>query len=157
MSVRINAGGVSVKGEAASHLRRAAAKRGIMPGELMANILEAVLQDDIVDAVLDDWDDQNGNGGPRMSFSARTIINEVAAESGLSVKELRGKGKTARVVHPRWKAIYRLKTELDYSTTLIAQTIGMGCHTSVVHALRRYAEMIDKPSEFNHGKVWASN
>lgn len=45
---------IVLKGPLANHLTAAAQKRNVPPVELLADIIEAVLNDNLIDAVLDD-------------------------------------------------------------------------------------------------------
>jgi len=45
---------IKISGRAASHLVAAAEKRNVDPAELMADVISAVLNDGLIDAVIDD-------------------------------------------------------------------------------------------------------
>ena len=69
------------------------------------------------------------------------IIREVATEHGLRVCDVIGPRRMKRLVSARFKAIYRVANERpDLSLPAIAKIFGNRDHTSILHALRAYAD-----------------
>lgn len=74
-------------------------------------------------------------------FRAERIIRQVAEEFGLTVDELKSPERTRRVAYPRFKAMYRLKTETELSLPAIGRRLGGRDHTTVLHGVRKWAAM----------------
>ena len=76
----------------------------------------------------------------------REIVRQVADERGVTVEELKGRGRTPRVALARFEAIHRVRQvrkangQARYSTTLVGQYLNRD-HTSIVYAERRWAEI----------------
>jgi len=73
--------------------------------------------------------------------SAREILQEVSRETGYSIGDLLGPRRTAPIVKARHEAIWRIATRRpDMSLPEIARRMGGRDHTTILHAIRSYAE-----------------
>src|SRR5205823_8212998 len=83
--------------------------------------------------------------------STRTGIGDiqaaVAARYELSVSELRGPSRAARIAWPRQLAIYLARQTTDTSLQAIGQAFGDRNHATVLHACKRVAQRVQADSQ----------
>jgi chromosomal replication initiator protein len=84
----------------------------------------------------------------RKHTSPRDIIHKVCEEFGVSVRDVRGKRRTADLVVPRQVCMYVLRKELDLPLEQIARELNRGDHTTVMHAIGRVEEKMGDDEEF---------
>ena len=72
---------------------------------------------------------------------ATSIKLAVAAEYRVSVAEMEGESKTQMATHPRWVAMWVMRSALGYSSARIGRQFGGRDHSSVIHALRKIGGM----------------
>ncbi len=84
----------------------------------------------------------------RKRISPRDIIHNVCDEFGVSVRDVRGKRRTADLVTPRQVCMYLLRKELDLPLEQIAKELNRGDHTTVMHAISRVEEKMEDDEEF---------
>lgn len=73
---------------------------------------------------------------------SREILEEVAAKHGLRVDDLRSKSRLHVLVAARQEASFRLRTELGLSLPAIGRLLGGRDHTTILHAVKRHAEVL---------------
>jgi chromosomal replication initiator protein len=71
----------------------------------------------------------------------------VAQRYGLSVSELRGPGRAARVAWPRQLAIYLARQATDTPLQAIGRAFGDRNHATVLHACKRVAQRVETDSQ----------
>lgn len=84
----------------------------------------------------------------RRRTSPRDIIHTVCDTFGVSVRDVRGKRRTADLVVPRQVCMYLLRKELDLPLEQIARELNRGDHTTVMHAIGRVEEKMEKDDDF---------
>lgn len=84
----------------------------------------------------------------RKRTSPREIISNVCEEFGVTVRDVRGKRRTADLVVPRQVCMYILRKELDLPLEQIARELNRGDHTTVIHAIERVEEKMEGDEEF---------
>lgn len=72
----------------------------------------------------------------RARKTARQIIQEVAAEFGVTADEMTGPRRFKRLVAPRRAAMIRIREELAYSFPKIGRIFGGRDHTSIIWNVR---------------------
>lgn len=79
----------------------------------------------------------------RMAFQIECpsgrILREVCKKHNLTLKELREKIRTHKVVYARHEAMYRLRRETTFSFPMITRVVGLTDHTSSIHGVRAHA------------------
>lgn len=75
----------------------------------------------------------------------KKIIEEVADKYDVSVNEIKSPSRVRAIVKPRQEFFYRAKTETLKSYPEIAQFCGGRDHTTVIHAVNKFASDNDFP------------
>ncbi|MBN1617974.1 chromosomal replication initiator protein DnaA [Candidatus Dojkabacteria bacterium] len=75
-------------------------------------------------------------------FTSKEIIRAVCKEFNVSVRDVRGKRRTADIVLPRQVCMYLLRKELDYPLERVAKELNRLDHTTVLHAIERVEDKI---------------
>ena len=70
------------------------------------------------------------------------ILNEVAAEHGVTIEGIRGECRTRVFVEARHHAFWRLRNETGWSTPRIGRFVGDKDHTTVLHGIERHSRRI---------------
>ncbi|MEO5914836.1 MAG: helix-turn-helix domain-containing protein [Luteolibacter sp.] len=83
------------------------------------------------------------------AIAIMTVLDRVAAVSGIPVKMLIGRKRTQRVVHARWLVIWVLHRE-NPTWTLedLANAIGAKQHGTAHHALRSVPDLAEADGHF---------
>jgi hypothetical protein len=77
-----------------------------------------------------------------------SAVREACLEAGMTVAEACGEGRTARMSAKRFHVMTILRDRHGWSTTRIGRALGGRDHTTVIHGLRRHAEIIARaPSD----------
>lgn len=84
----------------------------------------------------------------RKHTSPHDIIHKICEEFGVSVRDVRGKRRTADLVVPRQVCMYVLRKELDLPLEQIARELNRGDHTTVMHAIGRVEEKMEDDEDF---------
>lgn len=93
----------------------------------------------------------------RKKFSPKDIIRAVCKEFDISVRDIRGKRRTADIVIPRQVCMYLLRTELDLPLEQVARELNRSDHTTVLHAIERVEEKMDEDEGFrDRVKGWGN-
>jgi chromosomal replication initiation ATPase DnaA len=69
------------------------------------------------------------------------VIKDIAAAHGMKAGALLARDRKRNVAHARFAAMAAVRAQFGDSTTKIARLFGGLDHTSVVHGLRRHAEL----------------
>lgn len=69
------------------------------------------------------------------------ITRETAAKYGVSAAQIRGPRRDKAVIAPRFEAMWRIYDTGLYSTVSIGRYFGGRDHATVMHAIRRHAEI----------------
>jgi chromosomal replication initiator protein len=85
------------------------------------------------------------SGARRRGFTARQIVEKVAAFYDLSVNEILGVKRDREIVFPRQIAMYLMREELQLSYPKIARELGKKDHTTAIHS----CDKIEKELEHN--------
>lgn len=81
---------------------------------------------------------------PAQSLDLNTIQKAVAAQFGIKLTELISQDRSQRLVIPRHIAMYLSRELLGSATTEIAEAFGRKNHTTVMHAVDKVKELIEK-------------
>lgn len=84
----------------------------------------------------------------RKKNSPRDIINDVCKKFGVSIRDVRGKRRTAEIALPRQVCMYVLRKDLDLPLEQIARELNRSDHTTVMHAIDRVEEKMEEDEEF---------
>lgn len=84
----------------------------------------------------------------RKKISPRDIIRSVSKEFGISVKDIRGKRRTADIVTPRHVCMYLMRKELDLPLERIAKELNRSDHTTVLNAVENVENLIEEDDVF---------
>lgn len=84
----------------------------------------------------------------RKKISPRDIIRNVSKDFGISVKDIRGKRRTADIVIPRHICMYLMRKELDLPLERIARELNRSDHTTVLNAVENVERKIDEDEVF---------
>ena len=76
-------------------------------------------------------------GARRAQITRGGVVEAVAAHYGVSLRDLRGRGRTKEIVLPRQVAMYLLREETDASLLEIGQELGGRDHTTVLHGIKQ--------------------
>ena len=79
---------------------------------------------------------------------ADKVLETVAQAFGLSVAELRAKGRSRRVAVPRQIAMYLLREEAGLSLPRIGELLGGRDHSTVMHGVRKVADRLERDAQF---------
>lgn len=81
-----------------------------------------------------------------IAFPAQAIIHATAAKYMVSVERIKKHGGKRKIyVRPRWEAFYLLRRDRQLSLPKIGKLMGGFDHTSVLHGIRRHAELNGLP------------
>ena len=72
---------------------------------------------------------------------ARDVLEDVAAEHGISVAVLTGGSRIKKIAYARFQAAYEIR-QLGFSYPNVARFVGHEDHTSTIHAVKRWAEYL---------------
>jgi len=106
---------------------------GMDPSEIDVGYAKDVLKDLVTD--------------DRRSLSSEAIIRAVAGYYGLKPAQLKAKNNSRRIAQPRQVAMYLCKELTGLSLPQIGKDFGGKHHTTVLHSIRKIAEMKKKDSE----------
>ncbi|MEN9528978.1 MAG: hypothetical protein RI932_851 [Pseudomonadota bacterium] len=81
---------------------------------------------------------------PTQSLDLNAIQKAVAAHFGIKLTELLAQDRSQRLVIPRHIAMYLSRELLGSATTEIAEAFGRKNHTTVMHAVEKVKELIEK-------------
>jgi chromosomal replication initiator protein len=84
----------------------------------------------------------------RQKTSPRELIQGVCKEFDVSIRDVRGKRRTAEIALPRQVCMYVLRKELELPLEQIARELGRSDHTTVMHAIDRVEEKMEEDEEF---------
>jgi len=75
--------------------------------------------------------------GASVLVEARRILLEEAEASGLTVGDIVGPSRVARIIPTRHRTAKRLYDELDMKLTSIGRLLGGRDHSTIIYAIRR--------------------
>lgn len=84
---------------------------------------------------------------PKPMKTMAQILEEVASDYGVPVSYIVSKNRNDRLVRIRWDAMWRMYEtryadgSRRYSQPQIAKVLGLADHTTVMHGLKRWAEL----------------
>lgn len=81
---------------------------------------------------------------PTQALDLNTIQKAVASHFGIKLTELMSQDRSQRLVVPRHIAMYLSRELLGSATTEIAEAFGRKNHTTVMHAVDKVKELIEK-------------
>lgn len=81
---------------------------------------------------------------------ARHILLAVANHYDVGIEQLRGDSRRRKIVWPRFVACWLMHEMLGYSTIKIGRALGDRDHTTVMNALNRVEDLIDKGTDEIH-------
>lgn len=90
------------------------------------------------------------SGARRRGFSARQIVEKVAAFYDLSVNEILGTKRDREIVLPRQIAMYLMREELQLSFPKIARELGKKDHTTAIHSCDKIEKELDHNEVLRH-------
>jgi chromosomal replication initiator protein len=76
-------------------------------------------------------------GARRSQTKTHDVVEAVASHFGVSVKDLRGRGRSKEIVGPRQIAMYLMREETGASLSEIGQALGDRDHTTVMHGIAK--------------------
>ncbi len=76
-------------------------------------------------------------GARRARVTADGVVDAVAEHFGVTLRDLRGRGRTKEIVLPRQVAMYLLREETEDSLKEIGQTLGGKDHSTVMHGIEQ--------------------
>ena len=74
---------------------------------------------------------------PASTETMASILAEVAAKHGLTVKDLRGPERSRRFSKPRQEAMWRMVEAKRWTLTQIGHQLGGRDHTTILHGWRQ--------------------
>lgn len=77
------------------------------------------------------------------TWTRRDIVLYVAYRHDMTPAELCGQRRTRRHTRVRWEAMWLMSQQKRWSLLQIAQALGGLDHTTVIHGLRRFEELMD--------------
>lgn len=75
----------------------------------------------------------------------KRIIREVAEKHGVTPVDILSERRTQLVVNARQEAMWRAKSETEWSLPRIGKAFGGRDHTTVIHALRTHEKRMGQP------------
>jgi chromosomal replication initiator protein len=84
----------------------------------------------------------------RRKIVADKVLEAVAQAYGVSVAELRAKGRSRRVAVPRQVAMYLLREEAGLSLPRIGELLGGRDHSTIMHGTRKVADLLERDAHF---------
>lgn len=79
----------------------------------------------------------------------RTILETVARLYDLKVSDLKGNSRERRITLPRQIAVAMIRAHTNRSLDQIASDVGVTCHTTVIHGLRRVSGLRAEHQSFD--------
>ncbi|MGI8644066.1 MAG: chromosomal replication initiator protein DnaA [Thermomicrobiales bacterium] len=76
-------------------------------------------------------------GARRSTTRPTDVVEAVASHFGVSLKELRGRGRSKEIVGPRQVAMYLMREETGASLSEIGHALGDRDHTTVMHGIAK--------------------
>ncbi len=73
----------------------------------------------------------------RTRTTSDQVVTAVSGEYGVTLRDLRGRGRTKEIVLPRQVAMYLLREETEASLAEIGQELGGRDHTTVMHGIEK--------------------
>lgn len=89
-------------------------------------------------------------GARRRGFTARQIVEKVAAFYDLSVNEILGTKRDKEIVFPRQICMYLMREELQLSYPKIARELGKKDHTTAIHSCDKIEKELDHNEVLRH-------
>lgn len=77
-------------------------------------------------------------------MTLRQILEEVAAEYGLTISDLTGPCRERHIAWPRQKAMYRARKETMLSMPAIGHRLGGRDHTTILHGARAHERRLSE-------------
>jgi chromosomal replication initiation ATPase DnaA len=104
------------------------------------------------------WDDSSGErallteaiSATRSMRGVQVIQQEVADYYSLVPADLKGPRRTRDMVLPRHVAMYLVRTETPASLPVIGDAFGERDHTTVLHAVRKIAALLETDEQLRH-------
>lgn len=87
-------------------------------------------------------------GSRREKVKVPAVIKLVAKQFGVSVKDLKGTGRTKELAMARQIAMYILRDELEYNLQDVAHYLNRSDHTTVMHAVDKVKSLIASDPQF---------
>jgi chromosomal replication initiator protein len=84
----------------------------------------------------------------RKRVSPRELVKKVCNSFNISVRDVRGRRRTAEIVVPRQVCMYLLRKELEMPLEKVAHELNRKDHTTVLHAIDRVEEKMDEDADF---------
>ncbi len=84
----------------------------------------------------------------RKRVTPRELIRDVCESFNISVRDVRGRRRTAEVVVPRQVCMYLLRKELGMPLEKVAHELNRKDHTTVLHAIDRVEEKMEEDEDF---------
>jgi chromosomal replication initiator protein len=81
-------------------------------------------------------------GQRRAKISRSDIVNAVVAHYGVTLVEMRGRGRSKEIVGPRQVAMYLLREETNASLLEIGHELGGRDHTTVMHGIAKIEQQL---------------
>jgi chromosomal replication initiation ATPase DnaA len=119
------------------------AERLRLDAALQARIEAAVnkaVEERIPKTLMDIFDSEGRTSRPHWM----EILKAVAEKHKIRVTELISGRRSQYIVRARWEAIWRMRNETSMSLPQIGHRVGGRDHTTVLYALRKYQELIDR-------------
>jgi chromosomal replication initiator protein len=95
----------------------------------------------LAEAALSGWIPQQPSASPE------DILSLVAADFGVTVEELKGPGRSARVARPRQVSVLLLHEEAALSRSHIGRLLGGRDHSTIGYGLKRISKLLDSDAE----------
>jgi chromosomal replication initiation ATPase DnaA len=73
----------------------------------------------------------------------RSILIQTALKYGLTIDDLTGRSREARIAHPRQEAMWRMKHETPMSYPAIGRRLNRD-HSTVLHGVKAHQQRLDK-------------
>lgn len=84
----------------------------------------------------------------RRRITPDKIIDSICEVFDLTVRDIRGKRRTAYIAQARQVVMYLLREELEYPLEKVAAEVNRKDHTTVIHACEKIEGMIEKDERF---------
>ncbi len=110
-----------------------------------ATLNERHLTVDLAAAALDSL-----SGPRRMQLTPQLIVETVAQYYGVSVQDMKGKGRDKSIVGPRQVAMYLVREETTVSLEQTGQILGGRDHTTVMHGWDKISSAVDQDHQLRN-------
>jgi len=87
-------------------------------------------------------------GSKREKVKVPSVIKLVGKQFGVSVKDLKGSGRTKELAMARQVAMYILREELEYNLQEVAEYLNRSDHTTVMHAADKVQSLMTVDPQF---------